>query len=217
MGVRLFVIERSNGVWLGVEAALICLDSFRLPSYALNPHISSEQSGAQQATEVLGQEFLDQMTHPSHRWTYRESILVDESSRTTSSSSSSYSLREIVPEREPIPVIDLSDDESVEGLEIAPVAPGIGFRTSIKEDPSEPTSNSEMTPEPERVAPAATGDIGTFVADSLPVAASPTSIPPVESAYSFPALPSLLRGGVREHDICGYCLWREQRVEAAGQ
>ncbi|KAI5649265.1 hypothetical protein M9H77_35270 [Catharanthus roseus] len=100
---------------------------------------------------------------------------------------------------------------------MAPVAPGIGLRISIEEDPSEPMSDSEMTPELERVAPVATGDMGTFVANSLPVAASPTPIPPVESVSSFPALPSLLRGGVKEHDICGYCLWREQRVEAARQ
>ncbi|KAI5682514.1 hypothetical protein M9H77_03742 [Catharanthus roseus] len=37
-------------------------------------------------------------------------------------------------------------------------------------------SDSEMTPEPERVAPAVAGNMGTFVADSLPVAASPTPI-----------------------------------------
>ncbi|KAI5657204.1 hypothetical protein M9H77_25997 [Catharanthus roseus] len=74
-----------------------------------------------------------------------------------------------------------------------------------------------MTPEPKRVAPAAAGDMGTFVADSLPVVASPTPIPPVKSVSSFPALPSLLRGRVKEHNICGYCLWRDQRVEAAGQ
>ncbi|KAI5666563.1 hypothetical protein M9H77_16416 [Catharanthus roseus] len=98
-----------------------------------------------------------------------------------SSSSSSYSLREIVPEREPIPVSDLSDDESVEGPEMAPVAPRIGLGISIEEDPSEPTSDSEMTPEPERVAPAVTGDMGIFVANSLPVAASPTPILPMEN------------------------------------
>ncbi|KAI5668272.1 hypothetical protein M9H77_18125 [Catharanthus roseus] len=153
---------------------------------------------------------VSQMTHPSHRWTYKEGTLVDEPSRTTSSSSSSYSLREIVPERELIPVIDLSDDESVEGPEMAPVAPGIGLGTSIEEDHSEPTLDSEMPPEAERAAPAAAGDMSTFVADSLPVAASPTPVPPVESVSSFPALPSSLQGGVREHDICGYCLWREQ-------
>ncbi|KAI5672536.1 hypothetical protein M9H77_12900 [Catharanthus roseus] len=122
--------------------------------------ISSGWSGAQQATEVLSQEFwiksprgtyvyvlsfytrsVCKMTHPSHRWTYREGTLSDEPSRTTSSSSSSYSLREIVPEREPISVIDLSDDESVERPEMAPVAPGIELGTSIKEDLSEPTSD----------------------------------------------------------------------------
>ncbi|KAI5668254.1 hypothetical protein M9H77_18107 [Catharanthus roseus] len=201
--------------------------------------ISSERSGAQQATEVLGQEFLDQifpeghmfmfylfrlepsveflfvlllprgmqmpysaavdlvaelgtsqMAHPSHRWTYRESTLVDEPSRTMSSSSSSYSLREIVPEKEPIPVIDLSDNESVERPEIAPVPPGIGLRISIEEDPSEPTSDSEMMPEPEGVAPADIEALSTFTAGGSPLSVSP---------------------------ICGYCLWREQWAGAASQ
>ncbi|KAI5649479.1 hypothetical protein M9H77_35484 [Catharanthus roseus] len=104
------------------------------------------------------------MAHPSHRWTYREGTLVGEPSRTMSSSSSSYSLREIVPEREPILVIDLSDDESVEGSEMAPVALGIGLRTSIEEDHSEPKSDSEMKPEPEGVAPADAEGTSTFTA-----------------------------------------------------
>ncbi|KAI5656692.1 hypothetical protein M9H77_25485 [Catharanthus roseus] len=84
MGVRLFVIERSYGVWLLLTtrcrnlvpmtlfwgsglSVLMCPDSLRLPSCARNPHIgssisfvkisSSEWSRAQQATEILGQEF----------------------------------------------------------------------------------------------------------------------------------------------------------------
>ncbi|KAI5662879.1 hypothetical protein M9H77_22202 [Catharanthus roseus] len=85
---------------------------------------------------------VSQMAHPSHRWTYREGTFVDEPSRTTSLSSSSYSLKEIGLEREPILVIDLSDDESVEGPEIAPVTLGIGLGTSLEEDPSKPTSDS---------------------------------------------------------------------------
>ncbi|KAI5671177.1 hypothetical protein M9H77_11541 [Catharanthus roseus] len=98
---------------------------------------------------------------------------------------------------------------------MAPVALRIGPGTSIEEDPSEPTSDSEMTLEPEQGAPAVTGSMGTSVANTMPAAESPTPIPPVASVSSFPA--SLLRGGVREYDICGYCLWREQRVEAASQ
>ncbi|KAI5675640.1 hypothetical protein M9H77_06590 [Catharanthus roseus] len=156
------------------------------------------------------------MAHHPYRWIYQEGTLIGGPSKTTPSSSS-YSLREIFREREPISMIDVSDDESVEGPEMAPVAPGIGLGTSIEKDPSEPMSDSKMTPEPERVASAATGDMGTFVADSLPGAASLPPILPVESIPSFPALPSLLRGGVKEHDICGYCLWREQWVEATGQ
>ncbi|KAI5649287.1 hypothetical protein M9H77_35292 [Catharanthus roseus] len=69
-------------------------------------------------------------------------------------------LKEIVPEKEPISVIDLSNDESI-GLEMAPVASGIGLGTSIKEDHREPTSDSERIPELERVTPAAAGDMGT--------------------------------------------------------
>ncbi|KAI5668820.1 hypothetical protein M9H77_18673 [Catharanthus roseus] len=57
---------------------------------------------------------------------------------------------------------------------------------------------------------------GTSIEED-PTAASPTPIPPVASVSAFPALPSLLWGGVREYDICGYCLWREQRAEAASQ
>ncbi|KAI5653429.1 hypothetical protein M9H77_30616 [Catharanthus roseus] len=130
------------------------------------------------------------MACPSHRWTYREGILVDEPSRTTSSSSFSYSLREIIPEREPIPVIDLSDDESVEGPEMAPVAPGMGLGTSIEEDSSEPTSDSEMMPEPEGVAPMDAEGTATFTAGGSPLSVSL---------------------------ICGYCLWREQWAEASSQ
>ncbi|KAI5680976.1 hypothetical protein M9H77_02203 [Catharanthus roseus] len=128
------------------------------------------------------------MAHPSHRWTYREATLVDEPSRTMSSSSSSYSLREIVPEREPIPVIDLSDDESVEGPEIAPVALGIELVTSIEENPSEPTLDSEMMPKPEGVAPADVEGTSIFTEGGSPLSMSP---------------------------ICGYCLWRKKWAEAA--
>ncbi|KAI5652411.1 hypothetical protein M9H77_29598 [Catharanthus roseus] len=127
------------------------------------------------------------MAYPSHRWIYREGTLLDEPSRTTSSLSS-YSLREIVPEMEPIPVINLSDDKSIEGPEMAPVAPGIGLGTSIEEDPSEPTLDSEMIPEPERVAPADAEGTSTFTVGGSPLSVSP---------------------------VCGYCLWHEQRAEAA--
>ncbi|KAI5653239.1 hypothetical protein M9H77_30426 [Catharanthus roseus] len=58
--------------------------------------------------------------------------------------------------------------------------------------------------------------LGTSLEED-PIAASPTPIPPMESVSSFPALPSLIWGGVREYDICGYCLWREQRAEVASQ
>ncbi|KAI5666850.1 hypothetical protein M9H77_16703 [Catharanthus roseus] len=62
---------------------------------------------------------------PSHRWIYQSGTLVGETSR---SSTSSYALRKIIPRREQILVIDLSNSESVEG----PVAPGIELRASIE-------------------------------------------------------------------------------------
>ncbi|KAI5668828.1 hypothetical protein M9H77_18681 [Catharanthus roseus] len=153
-------------IW-GIEAALMCLDWLGLPSCARNPHVGSSISFVKIIKENV---FLQHCMNYFCETTSgrvggitcgirasREGTFIDEPSRTTSSSSSSlYSLREIVPEREPIPVIDLFDDESVEGPKMAPVAPGIGLGTSIEEDPSEPTSDSQMTPELERVAPAAT-------------------------------------------------------------
>ncbi|KAI5652277.1 hypothetical protein M9H77_29464 [Catharanthus roseus] len=194
MGVRLFVIERSYVVWL----------------------ISLERSGVPRATEVLGQEFLDQISPEGHRFMCYLFRL--------ESSCGTYNL---VPRGTQMPysaVVDLVaglgasqvvSELLVEGPEMAPVAPGIGPGTSIEEDPSEPTSDSEMTPEPEQGAPAVTGSMGTSLANTMPAALSPTPIPPVASVSSFPA--SLLRGGVREYDICCYCLWREQRAEAASQ
>ncbi|KAI5666303.1 hypothetical protein M9H77_16156 [Catharanthus roseus] len=203
MGSRLFP-------W---KAVLMCLDSLRFSRYARNPHT---QTVCKVLLFTLSCGFVDVnlvpratliphstaivlvaglgMEYHSHRWIYQEGMFVDGPSRTTSSSS--YSLREIIPEREPIPAIDFLDSELVEG----PVIPSIGLGASIKEDPSEPQSDLEMILEPEEVAPANVGDMGTFVAGSSLIAASLSPILPVE---------------VREHDSCGYCLWREQQVEAA--
>ncbi|KAI5648136.1 hypothetical protein M9H77_34141 [Catharanthus roseus] len=68
------------------------------------------------------------MAHHPRRWIYQEGALMSGSSGT--SPSSSYSFREIVPERDPILIIDLSN----------------------KEDPSEADSDAMMLPEPEGVA-----------------------------------------------------------------
>ncbi|KAI5657277.1 hypothetical protein M9H77_26070 [Catharanthus roseus] len=138
------------------------------------------------------------MAHHYHRLIYQEGTLVGGPNGSTLSSS--YSLKEIVPERDPIPMIDLSNSELVDRL-----------------DPSEPESNSKMIPEPERKAPMDVEGTGTFVVGGFPIAASLTPVLPAESVSSFPAIFSLLRGGVKEHDTCGYCLWREQRVEIVSQ
>ncbi|KAI5682846.1 hypothetical protein M9H77_04074 [Catharanthus roseus] len=156
---------------LGIEVALMCLDSLRLSNCAPNPYISSGWLGSQQATKVLGQEFLEQISPEGHmvvfycgtydlvprgiQIPYSAAVdlvvglgvlgtLVEGPSRTTSSSS--YSLREIVLEREPVPMIDLSD----------------------KEDPSEAESESdaETMPESEGVALADAKGTDTFTAGS---------------------------------------------------
>ncbi|KAI5668812.1 hypothetical protein M9H77_18665 [Catharanthus roseus] len=65
-----FTWTSHHGLWwdgrLVEKAALMCLDSLRLLSCARNPHISSKRSGAQQAIDVLGQEFLDQVSPEGH-------------------------------------------------------------------------------------------------------------------------------------------------------
>ncbi|KAI5665262.1 hypothetical protein M9H77_24585 [Catharanthus roseus] len=172
-GHRLRRVWPNRATWTLHHALRLARDS-QGPNEPLNAGLGASQVISEQSRFDTRFETLDfrqairinclnfKMAHPSHRWTYREGTLIDKPSRTTSSSSSSYSLREIVPEREPIPVIDLSDDESVEGPEMAPVAPGMGLGTSIEEDPSEPTSDSEMMPEPEGVAPADAEGTGTF-------------------------------------------------------
>ncbi|KAI5658584.1 hypothetical protein M9H77_27377 [Catharanthus roseus] len=55
------------------------------------------------------------------------------------------SLREIIPKRDPVPVVDLSDGESVKG----PAVQGVEFGALMGEDTSKPKSDSEMVVEPE--------------------------------------------------------------------
>ncbi|KAI5662508.1 hypothetical protein M9H77_21831 [Catharanthus roseus] len=74
--------------------------------------------------------------------------------------SSSYSLMEIVPERDSISVIDLSKSETIKGPVVQGVEPGV----SIEEDPSEAESDGGMLPEPEGVAPV--DDEGTSIGGS---------------------------------------------------
>ncbi|KAI5650161.1 hypothetical protein M9H77_36166 [Catharanthus roseus] len=96
-----------------------------------------------------------------------EAALVSESSET--SPSSSYSLREIVPERDPIPVIDLSDSETVEG----PVVQG------------QADSNAGILPEPERVAPVDAEGMDTLVAGgSLQISELREEISSVDAPFS---------------------------------
>ncbi|KAI5675960.1 hypothetical protein M9H77_06910 [Catharanthus roseus] len=95
-----------------------------------------------------------EMAHHTRKSIYQEGVLVSGSSGTTPSSS--YSLREIVPEREPIPIIDLSDSET--------------------EYPSEAESDVGMLPEQEGAAPAPVDAKGM---DTLAVGGSPVPLSPV--------------------------------------
>ncbi|KAI5657059.1 hypothetical protein M9H77_25852 [Catharanthus roseus] len=158
----------------GVEAALMCLDSLKLPSYARNPHVGSSisiiNSGhieARYIAEVLALEFwihfslegyvfVYYMVHHPHRWIYQVGTLVSGSCGT--SPSSSYYLREIVPERDPIPLIELSDSETVEESVARGMEPGV----SIEEDPSEAESDAGILPELEGVAQIDVEGIDTF-------------------------------------------------------
>ncbi|KAI5650142.1 hypothetical protein M9H77_36147 [Catharanthus roseus] len=102
------------------------------------------------------------MEHHSRRWIYQEGTLVSGSNGTILLSS--YSLREIVPERDPIPMIDLLDSEIVDGL----VAQGVKFRVSVEEDPSKAESNPGMVPKAEGVALLDTEGMSTFIAGGSP-------------------------------------------------
>ncbi|KAI5668563.1 hypothetical protein M9H77_18416 [Catharanthus roseus] len=126
------------------------------------------------------------MTHHTRRWIYWEGVLVGGSSGRTSSSS--YSLREIVPDREPIPIIDLSDSETVEGPAVQGMEPGL----SIEEDSNEAESDVGMLPEQEGAAPAPVDAEGM---DTLAEGGSPVPLSP----------------------ICGYCIWSGQQLETARQ
>ncbi|KAI5648177.1 hypothetical protein M9H77_34182 [Catharanthus roseus] len=98
------------------------------------------------------------------------------------------------------------------------LAQGIGLGSSIEEDPSKPESDSKIVPSQREWHQLTLIAVGTFLTNGSPIVALPTLVLPVESISSFPALSSLLLwDGVRKHDICDYCLWREQRIEAAGQ
>ncbi|KAI5681770.1 hypothetical protein M9H77_02998 [Catharanthus roseus] len=68
-------------------------------------------------------------------------------------------------EREPIPIINLKDKETVEGLVVQRVEPGL----SIKKDPSETESDVRMLPEPEGVAPVDTEGMDTLAAGGSPI------------------------------------------------
>ncbi|KAI5667838.1 hypothetical protein M9H77_17691 [Catharanthus roseus] len=154
----------------GVEAALMCLNSLRLPNCIRTPHVvdlgRTEGLGVSQVvsehlSSILGirchTTFIDGYTRRAHSWAG------------------------------PTRLHHHSRDR----------------RRDV--------------PKPKEVAPTDAESIIIFVVDGSPIAALPTPVLPAESVSSLPVLPLLLRGGVREHDICGYCLCREQRIEAAGQ
>ncbi|KAI5666754.1 hypothetical protein M9H77_16607 [Catharanthus roseus] len=115
-----------------------------------------------------------------------------------------------MPERDLIPVVELSDGESVEG----PVTQEVEFEALIEEDPSEPKSDLEMVVEPEGVALTDTEGMDSFIEGGSPLAVSLIPVLPAESASSFPSL--LLLGEIGEQYICGCCIRREQRIKDTG-
>ncbi|KAI5680989.1 hypothetical protein M9H77_02216 [Catharanthus roseus] len=88
----------------------------------------------------------DRMLHHARRWIYHERTIIGGSGGTASSSS--YSFREVVLERVSVPVVDLPDGESAEGLAVQEAK----FEAEI-EDPSKPETHLEMVVEPEGEAP----------------------------------------------------------------
>ncbi|KAI5663775.1 hypothetical protein M9H77_23098 [Catharanthus roseus] len=102
------------------------------------------------------------MAHHPHGWMYKEGMLMCRSSGTTKSS---YSIRETIPERDSIPMINLSDSEIVEGQ----MAQGVELGVSIEEDPSEPEFDFGMVLKPEGVAPVDAEGMDTLAAGGLPI------------------------------------------------
>ncbi|KAI5661821.1 hypothetical protein M9H77_21144 [Catharanthus roseus] len=162
----------------GVEAALMCLYSLRLPSCARNPYSGSSTSIVKikvflrilhkmvSVASGLGSRFFCSLVPRGTQIPYSAAIdlvaglgvsqvegtLVSESSGT--SPSSSCSLREIVSERDLVPIIDLSYSET----------PGV----SIEEDSSETESDAGMLPKAEGVAPVDAEGVDILVAGESP-------------------------------------------------
>ncbi|KAI5681565.1 hypothetical protein M9H77_02793 [Catharanthus roseus] len=173
----------------GVEAALMCLDSLRPPSYIRTLYIDSGRTEEHLVPRGT------QIPYP---------VVVNLVEGLGVSQVVSEPLSSILGTRWHTTLIDGYTRRA-------------RSRSSLAEEPSKHKSNSEIVPEPEGVAPADAESMGTFVAGGSPIIVSLTPALPMESLSSFPALPSLLQGKVREHDICGYCLRCKQRIEFSGQ
>ncbi|KAI5663733.1 hypothetical protein M9H77_23056 [Catharanthus roseus] len=174
----------------GVEVALMCLDSLRLPNRTRNPYSSSSTNivkikvlprgwalvffrtyslvprGTQipysAAVDLVAGLRVSQVPFDFSGSTNPKGALVSESNWT--SLSSLFSLREIVPERDPVPIIDLSDNETLEGL----VVQGVEHGVSIEEDSSEAEFDARMLPKPEGVALVDTEGVDTLVVGGSP-------------------------------------------------
>ncbi|KAI5668045.1 hypothetical protein M9H77_17898 [Catharanthus roseus] len=209
-----------------VEAALMCLDLLRLPSCAQNPHVGSSISVDKHYFKETTQAeiHMDSLSVRAHIFPHYVFVSVD----------SRWSEALLEPFLKFFFLLCRVNLLMVGGITSGIRASRFDTRFELLDFRQatrvnylsldvnhtvycEPKLDPETIPKLEGVAPADAGGMGTFVAGSSPIAASPTPILPVESVSSFPALPSLLWDGVSEHDICSYCLWHEQRVEAASQ
>lgn len=141
------------------------------------------------------------MAHHSRWWVYNEGMLAGGFGGAASSSSTS--LREIIPERYSVPVVDLFYGEYVEG----PERQGVEVGEEIEKDPNETESDSEMVVEPKGVARVETKGMDTPIADSPLFVVSPIPVVPAESVSSFPLLPLL--GECGEQDFCEYYICHE--------
>ncbi|KAI5652669.1 hypothetical protein M9H77_29856 [Catharanthus roseus] len=132
----------------------------------------------------------DKISRYVHRWIHHERTLVGRSSKTIPLSSS-YSLWEVVLERIPVLVVDLSDIEPVDG----PAVREVEIEVEIEEDPSEPKTGPEMEVEPDRKVPIELGGIDTPIADASPLVVSPTPVLPIDFSILFPIIANVGRAG----------------------
>ncbi|KAI5657953.1 hypothetical protein M9H77_26746 [Catharanthus roseus] len=169
------------------EAALMSLDSLRLPSYARNPYSGSSISIVRIKCflSILHKNGLVKLHHHYFKEITEMHTHVDSLSVCAHVFHFMFSSQINSGQTERA---DPTDSETVEGPAVQGVEPGV----SVDEDPREAESDVGMLPEQEGAAPA---PVDAESMDTLTMGGSPVPLSP----------------------ICGYYLWSGQQVEAAGQ